>query len=77
MKAWDDLYKLYWTCLLEWNRSLTRQHEMSRLKVGYGDNEVKARIDTVSTSQAIVLPYVSLMMIQLLSLADMNASRIA
>lgn len=70
MKDWDDLYRLYWVCVLERNRVATRAHEMHRLKAGYGENEVDSRLKVVSTSD-IDGPKHPCMMIQHLSLADM------
>ncbi len=55
MKDWDDLYKLYWVCVLERNRASTRAHEMTRLKAGYGENEVGERLKVVSAFDTIPL----------------------
>jgi large subunit ribosomal protein L47 len=48
VKDWDDLHKLYWTCVLEVNRTATRAREMQRVKAGYGSNEAGERMDCVS-----------------------------
>ena len=53
MKDWEDLYKLYWMCVIERNRIATRAHEMYRLKAGYGENEVQSRLKVVSGSLLI------------------------
>lgn len=59
VKDWDDLYKLYWTCILEANRLATRKHELARLHAGFGLNELSTRQDIVSHKlpPALTFPY--------------------
>jgi large subunit ribosomal protein L47 len=72
-KNWEDLHKLWWTCILEINRLKTRNHELKKLHAGYGGNELLARMNVVSG-----LPWIlCLSMMNLLSLADMNVSETA
>lgn len=47
MKSFEDLHKLYWVCVKEQNRTLTREKERSRLRAGYGDAEGEARVEVV------------------------------
>lgn len=46
-KAFDDLHKLYWVCVKEQNRALTRKKEHSRLEAGYGEAENEERVTEV------------------------------
>jgi large subunit ribosomal protein L47 len=47
-KGFDDLHKLYWVCVKDLNRALTREMERTRLRAGYGDVENEERVDVVS-----------------------------
>ena len=72
VKDFDTLHKLYWTTILEINRTHTRQYEMKRLKAGYGDYEAKQRVAAVSTFPSTCPP-----VMKRFSLADMNVMRTA
>lgn len=46
-KSFEDLHKLYWTCVLEANRTATRRRELNRTHAGYGVMENENRLKTV------------------------------
>jgi large subunit ribosomal protein L47 len=47
-KAWDDLWKIYWSCVKERNWLSTEANERKRVEAGYGDYEGETRDETVS-----------------------------
>ena len=46
-KSFEDLHRLYWTCILESNQIRTRLREMQRTRAGFGAHEAKGRLTTV------------------------------
>lgn len=46
-KTWSDLHSLWWVCVRERNRLATAKHEMLRLEIGFGLNEIKERDEVV------------------------------
>ena len=42
-KSWDDLHKLWWTCVKERNVIATQAFERERVKAGYGADEAEKR----------------------------------
>lgn len=50
MKSFNDLHKLYWICVKEQNRILTREKERERVRAGYGQVESEERASAVSSS---------------------------
>lgn len=46
-KSWEDLWKLWWTCIREVNRVKTYEKERKRLNAGYGEYEATARVQEV------------------------------
>ena len=48
VKSFEDLHKLYWVCVKEQNKALTREKERTRLRAGYGELENQEKIDVVS-----------------------------
>lgn len=48
MKSFDDLHKLYWVCVREQNRVLTREKERQRTRAGYGSKETEIKVIVVS-----------------------------
>ncbi|RMZ80148.1 hypothetical protein DV737_g3062, partial [Chaetothyriales sp. CBS 132003] len=51
-KDFHDLHRLYWTTILELNRTKTRQHEMRRVRAGYGNYEADTRIQALEETNA-------------------------
>ncbi|RMD41686.1 hypothetical protein DV735_g3436, partial [Chaetothyriales sp. CBS 134920] len=51
-KDFHDLHRLYWTTILELNRTKTRQYEMRRLRAGYGNYEAETRIQALEETNA-------------------------
>jgi large subunit ribosomal protein L47 len=52
-KDWDDLHRLWWTCIKESNRMLTFKRERARVGNMYGDYEADNRNDAVGTSMGM------------------------
>lgn len=48
IKSFADLHRLWYTCMLERNRTMTRKREMGRIHAGWGDYEAESRIQSVS-----------------------------
>lgn len=46
-KSWDDLHRLWWTCVKERNRIATASRERTRLKLKTGGEESQARMQAV------------------------------
>ncbi|RMZ92528.1 hypothetical protein DV736_g241, partial [Chaetothyriales sp. CBS 134916] len=51
-KDFHDLHRLYWTTILELNRTKTRQFEMRRVRAGYGNYEAETRIQALEETNA-------------------------
>ncbi|KIV84656.1 hypothetical protein PV11_00429 [Exophiala sideris] len=47
IKSFDDLHRLYWVCVQEQNRVMTREKERSRVRAGYGRQEHEDRLTVV------------------------------
>ncbi|ETI27425.1 hypothetical protein G647_09615 [Cladophialophora carrionii CBS 160.54] len=54
VKSFDDLHKLYWVCVKELNRSLTREKERTRLRAGFGEVEHQERVDVIKTTMQLI-----------------------
>lgn len=50
-KSFEELHQLYWACILEGNRTVTRYGEHKRMKLAYGQLENRTRADVVSHSR--------------------------
>ena len=48
IKSFEDLHRLWYTCMMERNRTHTRKNELNRIKAGYGAYEAEERIKAVS-----------------------------
>ena len=48
IKSFEDLHRLWYTCMMERNRTYTRKGELDRMKAGYGGFEADERIEAVS-----------------------------
>lgn len=53
-KDWDDLHKLWWTCIKENNRLATARIERERVGAGYGEAEEDERRNEVGTASAVI-----------------------
>lgn len=53
-KDFDDLWRLYWTCIREVNRINTYELERMRLKIHFGEHEANGRMEEVKNFQMIV-----------------------
>ncbi|KAI1618735.1 mitochondrial 39-S ribosomal protein L47 (MRP-L47)-domain-containing protein [Exophiala viscosa] len=47
IKSFDDLHRLYWVCVKEQNRVMTREKERLRVRAGYGGQEHEDRLTVV------------------------------
>jgi large subunit ribosomal protein L47 len=48
IKSFGDLHRLFWACVLEQNRIVTRKGELHRTRAGYGEAEITGRLEVVS-----------------------------
>ncbi|KAJ9609849.1 54S ribosomal protein L4 mitochondrial [Cladophialophora chaetospira] len=53
-KSFEDLHKLYWVCVKEKSRTLTREKERKRLRAGYGQLESEERIDVIKRTMGLI-----------------------
>ncbi|OQV06839.1 hypothetical protein CLAIMM_11357 [Cladophialophora immunda] len=54
VKSFEDLHKLYWVCVKEQNRTLTREKERQRLRAGYGEVESEERVAVVRETMSLI-----------------------
>ena len=54
MKSWDDLHKLWWTCVKERNIIFTQEVEWKRCEPGYGEHERNTRLSMVKKTQKAI-----------------------
>ncbi|QIX00933.1 hypothetical protein AMS68_006450 [Peltaster fructicola] len=53
-KDFDDLWRLYWTCIREVNRINTYEMERSRLKIHFGEHEARLRLEEAQKTQKAI-----------------------
>ncbi|KAF8464034.1 mitochondrial 39-S ribosomal protein L47 (MRP-L47)-domain-containing protein [Kalaharituber pfeilii] len=53
-KSWEDLHKLWWTCVKERNIMFTQQLERKRLDPGFGAFEAKSREREIARTQRAI-----------------------
>lgn len=60
-KSFEDLHRLYWTCILEGNQISTRGRELTRARAGFGKQENVKRLKTVCEPLPLKYPTSSMM----------------
>ncbi|KIX02638.1 uncharacterized protein Z518_08580 [Rhinocladiella mackenziei CBS 650.93] len=53
-KSFEDLHALYWVCIKEQNRTLTREKERQRVRAGYGAAESEDRVETIRKTMYLI-----------------------
>lgn len=53
-KSWDDLHSLWWACCRERNMLATSKAELLRGKLGFGEREIEARDQEVTTTMRAI-----------------------